>query len=108
MFLLKRTKAFKIVTKVPILKEVTPEKCNSVELNTFTTYLFLLLGVIAEMNTIQLSHMPHPPGALISNHLQEAKTTEKSWSLATNSKFNAICCFNAAVLHPNRFGVVKP
>ena len=41
------------------------------------------------------------PGALILNHLQEAKTTEKSWSLATNSKFNAICCFNAAVLHPN-------
>ena len=41
------------------------------------------------------------PGALILNHLQEAKTTEKSWSLATDSKFNVICCFNAAVLHPN-------
>ena len=41
------------------------------------------------------------PGALILNHLQEAKTTVKSWSLTTNSKFNAICCFNAAVLHPN-------
>ena len=26
-------------TKVPILKEVTSEKCNSVELNTFSTYL---------------------------------------------------------------------
>ena len=39
--------------------------------------------------------------ALILNHLQQAKTTEKGWSLATNSKFNAICCFNAAVLHPN-------
>ena len=41
------------------------------------------------------------PGALILNHLQEAKTTVKSWSLTTDSKFNAICCFNAAVLHPN-------
>ena len=41
------------------------------------------------------------PGALILNHLQEAKNTEKSWSLANNSKFNPICCFNAAVLHPN-------
>ena len=37
----------------------------------------------------------------ILNHLQEAKTTEKSWSLTINSKFNAICCFNVAVLHPN-------
>ena len=26
-----------VFTKVPILKEVTSEKCNSVELNTFTT-----------------------------------------------------------------------
>ena len=41
------------------------------------------------------------PGALILNHLQEAKTTEKSWSLTTNSKFNAICCWVAAVLHLN-------
>ena len=41
------------------------------------------------------------PGALILNHLQEAKTTEKSWSLTNNSKFNAICCWDAAVLHPN-------
>ena len=41
------------------------------------------------------------PWALILNHLQEAKTTEKSWLLATNSKFNAICCWDAAVLHPN-------
>ena len=41
------------------------------------------------------------PGVLILNHLQQAKTTVKSWSLTTNSKFNAICCFNAAVLHPN-------
>ena len=38
-------------TKVPILKEVTSEKCNSVELNTFTTYLSSLLGVIAEYNS---------------------------------------------------------
>ena len=51
---------------------------------------------------IQLSHMPHfnTRGAFL-NHLQEAKTTVKSRSLTTNSKFNAICCFNAAVLHPN-------
>ena len=42
------------------------------------------------------------PGALILNHLQEAKTTEKSWSFTTNSKFNTICCWDAAVLHPNR------
>ena len=42
------------------------------------------------------------PGALILNHLQEAKTTEKSWSLTINSKFNAICCWDAAVLHPNK------
>ena len=41
------------------------------------------------------------PGALILNQLQEAKTTEKSWLLTTNSKFNAICCWAAAVLHPN-------
>ena len=34
-------------SKVPILKEVTSEKCNSVELNTFSTYLSSLLGVIA-------------------------------------------------------------
>ena len=33
--------------KVPILKEVTSEKCNSVELNTFSTYLSSLLRVIA-------------------------------------------------------------
>ena len=33
--------------KVTILKEVTSEKCNSVELNTFSTYLSSLLGVIA-------------------------------------------------------------
>ena len=39
------------------------------------------------------------PWALILNHLQEAKTTEKSWSLATNSKFNATCCWD--VEHPN-------
>ena len=45
------------------------------------------------------------PGALILNHLQEAKTTEKSWSLTINSKFNAICCFNAAVLHLNKEAV---
>ena len=31
----------------------------------------------------------------------EAKTFEKSWSLTTNSKFNAICCWAATVLHPN-------
>ena len=36
---------------VPILNEVTSEKCNSVELNTFTTYLSSLLGVIAEYNS---------------------------------------------------------
>ena len=35
------------IIKVPILKEVTSEKCNSVELNTFSTYLSSLLGVIA-------------------------------------------------------------
>ena len=40
-----------VSTKVPILKEVTLEKCNSVELNTFTTYLSSLLGVIAEYNS---------------------------------------------------------
>jgi hypothetical protein len=34
------------IPKVPILKEVTSEKCNSVELNTFSTYLSSLLGVI--------------------------------------------------------------
>ena len=44
-------------------------------------------------------HIP-TPGALILNHLQEAKATEKSWSLATYSK-NAICCWDAAVLHRN-------
>ena len=44
-----------------------------------------------------------PTGALILNHLQETKTTEKSWSLTINSKFNAICCWDAAVLHPNLF-----
>ena len=38
-------------TKVPILKEVTTEKCNSVNLNTFSTYLPSLLGVIAEYNS---------------------------------------------------------
>ena len=41
------------------------------------------------------------PGALILNHLQEVETIEKSWSLITNSKFEAICCSAAAVLHPN-------
>ena len=41
------------------------------------------------------------PGALILNRLQEAKTIEKSWLLITNSKFNAMCCSAAAVLHPN-------
>ena len=46
-------KVFKIVTKVPILKEVTSEKCNSVELNTFSTYLSSLFGVIAEYNSNQ-------------------------------------------------------
>ena len=30
-----------------ILKEVTSEKCNSIELNTFSTNLSSLLGVIA-------------------------------------------------------------
>ena len=44
-------KVFQIVTKVPILKEVTSEKCNSIELNTFSTYLSSLLGVIAEYNS---------------------------------------------------------
>ena len=39
-----------VSTKVPILKEVTLEKCNSVKSNTFTTYLSSLLGVIAEYN----------------------------------------------------------
>ena len=39
------------VPKVPILKEVTSEKCNSVELNTFPTYLSSILGVIAEYNS---------------------------------------------------------
>ena len=32
-------------TNVPILKEFTSEKCNSFELNTFSTYLSSLLGV---------------------------------------------------------------
>ena len=41
------------------------------------------------------------PGALILNHLQEAKTTVKSWSITTDSKFNAISCYNVAVLHLN-------
>ena len=35
--------------KVPILKEVTSEKCNSIELNTFSKYLSSLLGVIANV-----------------------------------------------------------
>ena len=39
---------FLMRTKVPILKEVTSEKCNSVELNTFSTYLSSLLSEIAE------------------------------------------------------------
>ena len=39
--------AIELTAKVPILKEVTLEKCNSVELNTFSTYLSSLLGVIA-------------------------------------------------------------
>ena len=30
-----------------------------------------------------------------------AKSTEKSWSLTTYSKFSAICCFGASMLHPN-------
>ena len=34
-------------TKVPILKEDTSEKCKSVELITFSTYLSSLLAVIA-------------------------------------------------------------
>ena len=56
--------------------------------------------LILDLSSYHICRIP-TPGVLILNHLQEAKTTEKSWSLATNSKFNAICCFNAAVLHPN-------
>ena len=37
---------------------------------------------------------------LILNHFKAAKTTEKSWSLTTNSKFSAICCWAASMLHP--------
>ena len=38
-------------TKIPILKEVNFGKMQSVKLNTFTTYLSSLLGVIAEYNS---------------------------------------------------------
>ena len=44
---------------------------------------------------------PTTPGALILNHLETAKSTEKSWSVTTYSKFSAICCFGASMLHPN-------
>ena len=46
MSFIKNQKRRKLQTEVPILKEVTSEKCNSIQLNTFTTYLSSLLGVI--------------------------------------------------------------
>ena len=59
------------------------------------------LKVVIRISSCHICRIP-TQGALILNHLQEAKTTEKSWSLTINSKFNSICCFNAAVLHPNK------
>ncbi len=56
---LKKMSIRPILAKVPILKEVTSEKCNSGELNTFTTYLSSLLGLIAEYT---------------SNHVQKFRT----------------------------------
>ena len=70
-------------TKVPILKEVTSEKCNSVELNTFTTYLSSLLGVIAEYN---------------SNHSQkEDKYVEKVFN-STEYHFSEVTSFKIGTL----------
>ena len=43
---------------------------------------------------------------VILNHWSAAKTTEKSWSLTTNSKFSAICCWAASMLHPNEIKVI--
>jgi hypothetical protein len=56
--------------------------------------------IFAFLSSCHICRIP-TPRALILNHLQEAKTTDKSWSLTTDSKVNAICCWAAAVLHPN-------
>ena len=71
------------ITKVPILKEFTSEKCNSVELNTFTTYLSSLLGVIDEYN---------------SNHAQKwGKYVEKVFNL-TEFHFSEVTSFKIGTL----------
>ena len=53
-------------TKVPILKEVTTEKCNSVELNNFSTYLSSLLGLIA----IVFCNHAHKRGQICCQNVQ--------------------------------------
>ena len=43
----------------------------------------------------------------ILNHLKGTKTTEKSWSLTTNSKFRVIYYRVASMWHPNKLSVIK-